>query len=65
LFSPIAAPPRASASAASAFLIRTDSVDGAQGISAAAERSDAPASIFLRAAVTSSSLIRCSKRAML
>jgi hypothetical protein len=48
---------RASASAASAFLIRSERVDGAHPISAAAARSDdVPAAIFPRAAATCSSL---------
>jgi hypothetical protein len=57
--------PQASASAASAFLNRTESVDGAQGILAAAERSDEPAAIASRAAATSLSVIRVWNRAIL
>jgi hypothetical protein len=54
----------ASASAALAFVIRSDSVDAAHGTSAAAERSEAPAEIVPRATVTCSSVTRCSNRAI-
>jgi hypothetical protein len=53
-----------SALSAIAFFSRTESVDGAQGIFAAAERSEAPAAIASRAALTSLSVMRCSKRAI-
>jgi hypothetical protein len=56
---------QASASARSAFFIRTESVEGAQGILAATERSDEPAAMASRAAATSPSVIRFWNRAML